>query len=123
MHGSRQTGSRGERGSALVFAILVIVILTLLGVSFLLMADTENRIAASLDEQRFLPERDNYIVNTSEFDDVKGRLAQLENRRKLTNPEDKDRPSLRRTTADNKSGDKSGKEGDDRPTLKRRDND
>ncbi len=34
-----------ERGSALVIAVLVIVILTLLGVSFLLMADTENRIA------------------------------------------------------------------------------
>lgn len=37
--------ARGERGSALVIAILVVVILTLLGVSFLLMADTENRIA------------------------------------------------------------------------------
>ena len=35
----------GERGSALVIAVLVIVILTLLGVSFLLMAETENRIA------------------------------------------------------------------------------
>lgn len=35
----------GERGSALVIAVLVIVILTLLGVSFVLMAETENRIA------------------------------------------------------------------------------
>jgi hypothetical protein len=34
-----------ERGSAMVIAVLVIVILTLLGVSFLLMAETENRIA------------------------------------------------------------------------------
>ncbi|MBZ5639016.1 MAG: pilus assembly PilX N-terminal domain-containing protein [Acidobacteriia bacterium] len=34
-----------EAGSAMVIAILVVVILTLLGVSFLLMADTENRIA------------------------------------------------------------------------------
>lgn len=36
---------RGERGSALVIAVLVTVILTLLGVSFLLMAETENKIA------------------------------------------------------------------------------
>lgn len=35
----------GERGSALVIAVLVVVIMTLLGVSFLLMAETENRIA------------------------------------------------------------------------------
>ena len=36
---------RSERGSAMVIAVLVIVILTLLGVSFLLMAETENRIS------------------------------------------------------------------------------
>jgi hypothetical protein len=35
----------GERGSALVLAVLVMAILTLLGLSFLLMADTENKIA------------------------------------------------------------------------------
>lgn len=35
----------GERGSAMVIAILVTVILTLLGVSFMLMAETENKIA------------------------------------------------------------------------------
>jgi hypothetical protein len=34
-----------ERGSAMVIAVLVMAILTLLGVSFLLMADTENKIA------------------------------------------------------------------------------
>lgn len=38
-------GRSGERGSALVIAVLVIVILTLLGVSFVLMAETENKIA------------------------------------------------------------------------------
>jgi hypothetical protein len=36
---------RSERGSAMIIAVLVIVILTLLGVSFLLMAETENRIS------------------------------------------------------------------------------
>lgn len=35
----------GERGSALVLAVLVMAIMTLLGVSYLLMADTENKIA------------------------------------------------------------------------------
>jgi len=35
----------GERGSALVIAMLLMAILTLLGVSYLFMADTENRIA------------------------------------------------------------------------------
>jgi hypothetical protein len=45
MREQRESHDRGERGSAMVIAILVVVILTLLGVSFLLMADTENRIA------------------------------------------------------------------------------
>ena len=39
------TGRSGERGSALIIAILVTVILTLLGISFLMMAETENKIA------------------------------------------------------------------------------
>ena len=34
-----------ERGSALIIALLVTVVLALLGISFLLMAETENRIA------------------------------------------------------------------------------
>lgn len=44
----RTTPPRGrerERGSALVIAVLVTVILTLLGVAFLLMGETENKIA------------------------------------------------------------------------------
>jgi len=36
---------KGERGSALVIAVLVMAVLTLLGMSYLLMADTENKIA------------------------------------------------------------------------------
>lgn len=35
----------GERGSALIIAVLVMAVLTLLGVSYLLIADTENKIA------------------------------------------------------------------------------
>jgi hypothetical protein len=36
---------KGEQGSALVLAVLVMAILTLLGLSYLMMADTENKIA------------------------------------------------------------------------------
>lgn len=39
------TSCDGQRGSAMIIAILVMVILTLLGISFLMMAETENRIA------------------------------------------------------------------------------
>lgn len=45
MSPSCQPSPRNERGSALVIAVLVTAILTVLGLSFLLMADTENRIA------------------------------------------------------------------------------
>lgn len=45
MSTGREFQRGGERGSAMVIAVLVMAILTLLGVSFLLMADTENKIA------------------------------------------------------------------------------
>jgi predicted Zn-dependent protease len=64
-----------------------------------------------------LPARDQYLVSTSEFDEVKARLAAIENRRKVVDEKD-NRPSLRRTTA-TKGPD--SKEEDDRPTLKKRD--
>ena len=35
----------GERGSALILAVLIMAVLTLLGVSYLLIGDTENKIA------------------------------------------------------------------------------
>ncbi len=92
---------------------------------------TPDRVAAAQNEMRtVLPPRDEYIVNTSEFDQVKGRLASLENRHKVQNDKDnKDRPTLRRATADNPSsgsGSGNGSSGngqsdDDRPTLKRSD--
>jgi predicted Zn-dependent protease len=89
---------------------------------------TPDRISKSQEEiAKVLPARDQYIVNTSEFDDVKARLAALENRRKMTGPDDKEgRPTLRRTTTDNSKKTGNGKDSgndDDRPTLKRRDND
>ncbi len=83
---------------------------------------TPDRIAHSQDEiARILPARQQYIVTTSEFDDVKARLAAVENRRKVIDNKDANKPSLRRTA---QSTDKNGSpdsSGDDRPTLHRRD--
>jgi hypothetical protein len=84
---------------------------------------TPDRIEASQKEiATILPARPQYIVSTSEFDDVKSRLATIENRHKVIEEKDGSKPSLRRTsTSDKTSGtDKSG-DDDDRPTLKRRD--
>ena len=84
---------------------------------------TPDRIEHSQKEmQTILPPREQYIVSTSEFDDVKSRLAAIENRRKVVDEKDSGKPSLRRSTPDSaKSGDKKDKDEDDRPTLKRRD--
>jgi len=43
-----------------------------------------------------LPDKEQYVVTTSEFNQVKGLLAQLENRR--PSPEEANKPSLRRKT-------------------------
>ncbi|SRR5579871_2067871 len=82
------------------------------------------RIEKTQDEiRKILPAKQQYIVTTSEFDDVKSRLASIENRHKVLDQKDANKPSLRRASTgsgDNTSGD-SGKSDDDRPTLKRRD--
>jgi beta-barrel assembly-enhancing protease len=85
---------------------------------------TPDRIGNSQNEiAHVLPARDQYVVSTSEFDDVKTRLAALENRRKIDDTKDsKDKPTLRRTTSADKDG-KDKTSDDDRPTLKRREND
>jgi predicted Zn-dependent protease len=67
-----------------------------------------------------LPARPQYVVDTSEFQEVKARLAALENMRKVSHGKDKG-PSLRR--ANTSQGDSPGdttQSTDDRPTLKRR---
>lgn len=81
---------------------------------------TPDRIEKSQEEiAKILPARAQYTVTTSEFDDVKSRLASLENRRKLTDDKENGKPTLRRTSTKDK--DKDGKTtDDDRPTLKRR---
>jgi hypothetical protein len=69
---------------------------------------------------QILPVRAQYVVTTSEFDVVKERLAVLENRRKVVDPKESNKPSLRRTSAGDKAR-QDTKNDDDRPTLKRRD--
>jgi predicted Zn-dependent protease len=84
---------------------------------------TPDRIEASQKEiATILPAKPQYLVTTSEFDEVKARLAALENRRKMVDDKDSKKPSLRRTSNPDKTDGKDGKtdSGDDRPTLKRR---
>jgi beta-barrel assembly-enhancing protease len=85
---------------------------------------TPDRIEASQKEiETILPARPEYVVSTSEFDDVKTRLAEIENRRKLTDHKDANKPSLRHASSTNStdSGNNGQQSGDDHPTLKRRD--
>jgi predicted Zn-dependent protease len=84
---------------------------------------TPDRIAKSQEEiEKILPARQEYTVTTSEFDDVKSRLASLENRRKVNDNKDAYKPSLRRASATDTPGNNgSTTSDDDKPTLKRRD--
>jgi beta-barrel assembly-enhancing protease len=82
---------------------------------------TEDRIVdAQKNIQEHLKERPEYVVTTSEFNDVKDRLAMLHNRKKIDQKDD--RPRLRKAPGSGNSGDGSstGSGDDDRPTLKRR---
>jgi len=86
---------------------------------------TPDRILHSQEEiARILPARDEYTVTTSEFDDIKARLARIENKRRLTDTKDKNKPSLRRASSgssDPNSTASSGNNSDDGPpTLHRR---
>jgi len=88
---------------------------------------TDDRIAAAQKNiATILKAKPEYVLNTSEFNDVKARLAMLHNRRIDTKKDDGSRPTLRRNpsgTVDDDSGDqKAPKDQDERPTLKRRDN-
>jgi hypothetical protein len=84
---------------------------------------TDDRIqAAQAEIQKVLVAKPEYLVNTSEFNDMKARLGMLHNRRKPKS-EDPNRPRLRSapgagTGIGNDSGQKP--DSDERPTLKRR---
>ena len=82
---------------------------------------TPDRITKAQEEiKRILPSQPQYVVNTSEFDSVKTRLATIENRKKAIPATDTNKPTLRRTTADN-SQTCTQQPADNRPTLSRRD--
>jgi predicted Zn-dependent protease len=85
---------------------------------------TPDRIATSEEEiATILPARPDYVVSSSEFDDIKTRLARIQNKRKVDGNKDPNKPTLRRTntrTNDPSTQDKTGTTGDDRPTLGRR---
>ncbi len=83
---------------------------------------TPDRIEHSeVEIATIMPAKPDYIVTTSEFDDVKNRLARLENKRKLNDKKDGNKPTLRRAGGSNNDpNNPTGNSGDDRPTLGRR---
>ncbi|MDQ1473768.1 MAG: hypothetical protein QOJ99_5248 [Bryobacterales bacterium] len=88
---------------------------------------TDDRIAHSQEMiQKYLKEKPEYVLSTSEFNDVKTRVQAMHNRRKVDAAKDAGRPTLRRNPngqIDSSGDEKAPKsDQDDRPTLKRREN-
>jgi beta-barrel assembly-enhancing protease len=92
---------------------------------------TESRIVKSQKEIADLKPKPEYVVTTSEFNDVKSRLAMLENRRRPDKTtEDPNKPTLRRNPNSNAPiedetdpSKKTNGDDQDRPKLKRRPSD
>jgi predicted Zn-dependent protease len=89
---------------------------------------TDDRIkAAQKNIASILKAKPEYVVSTSEFNDVKGRLSMLHNRRRVDTKDDGSRPTLRRAPGagtgpiEDEGDKKAPKDQDERPTLKRRD--
>ena len=87
---------------------------------------TPDRIMHSEEEiATIMPARPDYMVTTSEFDDVKSRLARLENKRKINDGKGGNKPTLRRASSGTGNNDPNNPNNpasstDDRPTLGRR---
>jgi predicted Zn-dependent protease len=88
---------------------------------------TGDRIIKSEQEiQQILPKRDQYLVSTSEFDDIKARLqtviSQHKKQRGDSGPTLRKRESADKTTSQTQPGQQKTDQGDDQPpVLKRRD--
>ncbi len=88
---------------------------------------TPDRIGHSEEEiATIMPARPDYVVTTSEFDDIKGRLARLENKRKINDKSNGNKPTLRRVGGtnndpNNPNNPNSTNSNDGPPTLGRRD--
>jgi predicted Zn-dependent protease len=77
----------------------------------------ESRIAKTQKQiDTKLPARREYVVTRSEFDEVRTRLAMLENRRQIPGEQKETKPTLRRAPKTSQDPDAE----DDRPTLRRR---
>lgn len=88
---------------------------------------TPDRIVKSEEEiKEILPKRDQYLVSTSEFDDMKARLQMVISNRKRLKEEKAGTPTLhkRETTAESTAqpptGEKPKSEGEDKPPVLRR---
>jgi len=80
---------------------------------------TEDRVEAAQKEiGKYLPDRPQYVLTTSEFDEVKARLARLRNANRLNDKSGEARPTLRRREGSDRVEPGGTDEG--RPTLKRR---
>lgn len=96
---------------------------------------TPDRIEATQKEiAQILPARDQYLVTTSEFNDVKARLARIQNKRKLREGPESKKPTLRKASGNGTSSGSgsgtstgtgstngSGTDDTERPTLHPRD--
>jgi predicted Zn-dependent protease len=89
---------------------------------------TDDRIkAAQKNINDLLKAKPEYVVTTSEFNDVKGRLYAMHNKRKIEDPRDANKPQLRRAPGSttgpvdaDDNGNTPKSDDDERPTLKRR---
>lgn len=86
---------------------------------------TDDRIKAAQEEiQKDFKPKGEYIVNTSEFNDAKARLAILHQQRRTDTDSDPNSPTLRRTPDPGSKpadGGTTNPDSDQPPTLKRRD--
>ena len=83
---------------------------------------TPDRIAnVETEIATILPARPDYLVTTSEFDQVKARLARIQNKRGTNDKKGGNKPTLRRTGSTNNGSNPSGTSStDDVPTLGRK---
>jgi beta-barrel assembly-enhancing protease len=83
---------------------------------------TPDRIERTQKEiNSLLPPESEYKVDTSEFEDIKSRLAEIENRHRIDRSHGGDGPTLRRASHGASTSSPPSDDDDQHPTLKRRD--
>ncbi len=82
---------------------------------------TGDRIAKTQDNiADILPDRDQYVINTSEFGRIKAKLLAMENASRPRKDQKSNRPSLKRRTSGEVEEVSDDPADEERPTLKRR---